>query len=44
MIGQGRRERSVLAETGMRAELVSTGFGTGATEDTGSRRLSVLWR
>jgi hypothetical protein len=30
---QGRRERGVLAETGMRAKRVSPGFGTRATED-----------
>jgi len=34
---QGRRERGVLAETGMRAERVSPGFGTRATEDAGAR-------
>jgi primosomal protein N' (replication factor Y) len=41
--GQGRRERGVLAETGMRAERVSPGFGTRATEDAEMRRsASVL--
>jgi hypothetical protein len=32
----------VLAETGMRAERVSPGFGTRATEDTGQRRVHGL--
>ena len=31
--GQGRRKRGVLAETGMRVQRVSSGFGTRATED-----------
>src|SRR6185437_1520002 len=34
---QGRRERGVLAETGMRAKRVSPGFGTRATEDAAAR-------
>jgi hypothetical protein len=33
---QGRRERGLLAETGMRAQRVSPGFGKRATEDAAS--------
>jgi len=39
---QGRRERGVLAETGMRAERVSPGFGTRATEDAVSRSSAAV--
>jgi hypothetical protein len=40
--GRKRRERGVLAETGMRAERVSPGFGTRATEDKVPRSVHGL--